>query len=380
MRSTPETTARLATAFRRSLIAFLSFASVCAGGSGWAKDVPLILDSVPRGARVEVKGNTHGSTPLTWNYPSTYYRAPASAFSRYLAESIIVTLYKDGFLPKTVELTHGPFLWRSLNGANWYFYYLLDQRYTIHLERIPGTESAGGGAAGANTSSGTAFHCLSRGYFVTNHHVVGESSEIKIVRRDSSCPARLQKVDKANDLAILKVSDECLVSLGVGPPLALSPSSVVAAGADVVTYGFPLPTEFGAEPQVSKGIVKSTSGLDADPRTFTISNSLQPGNSGGPLFAPAGGVVGVVTSTLNVNYLYPHYKTIPQDLNFAVKSDYVALLFHLAGIESDPLPPPAAVASQTGAEAPPPPPSLQEFITRIQPSVVRVIAGSPSGN
>lgn len=44
-------------------------------------------------------------------------------------------------------------------------------------------------------------------------------------------------------------------------------------------------------------------------------------------------MIAIVTSTANVNYLYPRYQALPQDLNFAVRAEYAMLLFQLNGIQ-----------------------------------------------
>ena len=174
--------------------------------------------------------------------------------------------------------------------------------------------------------------------------------------------------DQANDLAILLVAPECQDSLSLGPPLRLGSTKSIRQGERVVTFGYPLPSEFADKPQVSAGIIKSTSGLEGDPRTFTISNTIQPGNSGAPLFGPDGSVIGVVTSTLSIGYLYPRYEALPQDLNFAVKSDYVHLLYDLTVPSSST---PAESPGQSGASVLS---DLPSFVSGIQRNVVLIVA------
>lgn len=310
-----------------ALLATCLCASVAA-----AKDLEIVVDSDPSGARVEMNGNTMCVTPCRRMYPKGYFDSPNTIFTKYLAESVVLTLSKDGYYTKTVEITHGPFLWRSFNGANSFIYYLLEPYYLIHLGKIEDQTPSTPPSAQATISHGTAFQVVAPGYLVTNFHVVEGASTLAVERKRARCNAALVASDRANDLAILYVESECLATLHLAEPLRLGASAALVAGADVVTYGYPLPQEFGAEPQVSKGIVKSMSGLEGDARTLTISNTIQPGSSGGPLFTPEGQVIGVVTATMNVNYLYPRYKAIPQELSFAVKSEYVRLLFEVSGI------------------------------------------------
>ena len=62
---------------------------------------------------------------------------------------------------------------------------------------------------------------------------------------------------------------------------------------------------------------------------------IQPGNSGGPLSDEAGHVVGVVTSTAAVQSFLKYTGTLPQNINWAVKSEYLHPL--LSGISQDPV-------------------------------------------
>jgi S1-C subfamily serine protease len=60
-----------------------------------------------------------------------------------------------------------------------------------------------------------------------------------------------------------------------------------------------------------------------------LSLPLQPGNSGGPLFTEQGELAGIVVASLDMHYIYEHFGTIPQNVNFAVKSEYLLNLLEM---------------------------------------------------
>jgi S1-C subfamily serine protease len=59
---------------------------------------------------------------------------------------------------------------------------------------------------------------------------------------------------------------------------------------------------------------------------FQLTAPIQPGSSGSPVFDTLGNVIGVVTPTLDAVDTAKRTGTVPQDVNFAVKADYLALL------------------------------------------------------
>ena len=168
-------------------------------------------------------------------------------------------------------------------------------------------------------STGTAFFITDNGYLMTNHHVVNNSNKITILINDKEIEAKIISQDKVNDIAIIKVD---LKDDFIPTPIPIVKSSSSEVGEEVFTLGYPLIDIQGKELKATFGRINSLSGLSDDIRLMQIDVPIQPGNSGGPLINSRGQVVGIVTATLD--QLITLYKkgALPQNVNFAVKSDY----------------------------------------------------------
>ena len=64
-----------------------------------------------------------------------------------------------------------------------------------------------------------------------------------------------------------------------------------------------------------------------------MSVPVQPGNSGGPVVNVRGEVVGIVTATAAIEAFYAATGSLPQNINWASKSDYAQLLFDAPNLE-----------------------------------------------
>jgi S1-C subfamily serine protease len=62
-------------------------------------------------------------------------------------------------------------------------------------------------------------------------------------------------------------------------------------------------------------------------RVFQISVQIQPGNSGGPIFDQSGNVIGIAQASLDPQLATESIGTIPQNVNYAIKSTYIKKLF-----------------------------------------------------
>jgi putative serine protease PepD len=147
---------------------------------------------------------------------------------------------------------------------------------------------------------GSGFVIGKSGHIVTNYHVVegADTIEVGFSNRDT-VKARVVGTDPSTDLAVLKVD----VDARALTPLRLGDSDRIRVGDSVVAIGNPL----GLERSVTAGIVSALHRPLTAPDNFTIDDVIQTdaainsGNSGGPLIAANGRVIGVNTAIATGN-------------------------------------------------------------------------------
>lgn len=162
---------------------------------------------------------------------------------------------------------------------------------------------------------GSGFFIDSRGYIVTNHHVIEEIVNpknsnygkvfIKMAENsDQRIPARVVGYDSVHDLALLKTEAKTPYVFNLGSQSQLNVGSVIYA------IGSPL----GLERTLTSGVVSAS-----DRKLFTTGSVVQidaavnSGNSGGPCIDKNGVVQGVVFAGI-ASY---------QGLNFAIPIEYL---------------------------------------------------------
>jgi S1-C subfamily serine protease len=176
--------------------------------------------------------------------------------------------------------------------------------------------------------TGSGFFVTEDGYLCTSFHVVEKATRIIVRTKTQSLPATLISRDAANDLAIIKV-------VGRFRAVPVAASRGVQLGEPVFTIGFPNTGIQGIEPKLTRGEVSSLCGIQDDPRHFQISVPVQPGNSGGPLINLRGNVIGIVRLRLDDEKTLEITGSLPQNVNYAVKSSFVlALLESVPGMSA----------------------------------------------
>ena len=210
-------------------------------------------------------------------------------------------------------------------------------------------------AGEAPKATGSGAIVSTEGHVLTAAHVVAGAGRVNVLTAQGMKAAKVLRVDEANDLAVLKLTD------GAFPALPVAPSRKVRLGQAVATIGFPNVEIQGFSPKITRGEISSVSGIGDDPRAWQISVPVQPGNSGGALLDENGNVIGVVVSRLGLKAAKAT-GAIPQNVNYAVKSTYaLALLEPYLGNN--------APSPNEGA----PKLSFEDMVAKAQQSVVLIL-------
>jgi len=191
------------------------------------------------------------------------------------------------------------------------------RRARVFLDRREQPSTASAERQARVTPTASAFLITADGYLLTACHAVKKTGRVEVFHQQRTYPAKVVVHDEATDVALLKIDGSGLACL----PLV---SSATAKAGDVVfTMGFPQVALLGAEPKFTEGSISALSGLAGSPRFFQISVPVQPGNSGGPLVNQKGEVVGVIVSRLDDIAAPLTTGSVPQTVNYAVKSSFV---------------------------------------------------------
>jgi len=131
----------------------------------------------------------------------------------------------------------------------------------------------------------------SKGYIVTNNHVIADADQINVVLNDGKrLEARVVGTDPDSDIAVLKVDSNKLPAITVGD------SSNLRVGDVVLAIGNP----FGVGQTVTMGIVSATGrnqlGITNFENFIQTDAAINPGNSGGALIDAHGRLVGINTA------------------------------------------------------------------------------------
>jgi serine protease Do len=184
--------------------------------------------------------------------------------------------------------------------------------------QMPDQEGGEGGDDGrVSESLGSGFIVDPKGYIITNNHVIEKADKIYVKlstdpdSQDLGRPARVIGVDKATDLAVIKIDTSSPL-----PTVKLGNSDTAEVGDWVEAIGSP----FALSQTVTAGIISAKNrtiepGASGQFQHFIQTDAaINPGNSGGPLLNMNGEVVGVNTAIFTQSNGY-------QGIGFAMPSN-----------------------------------------------------------
>jgi serine protease Do len=160
----------------------------------------------------------------------------------------------------------------------------------------------------------------SKGYIVTNRHVVEKADRIRVKVEDDPPgvlhDAKVIGTDQETDLAVIKIETERSL-----PIAKLGNSDSMQVGDWVLAVGSP----FGLSETVTAGIVSAKGRNIVPGRQFQsfiqTDAAINPGNSGGPLVNMAGDVIGINTAILTDTNAYA-------GVGFALPSNTVVTVYN----------------------------------------------------
>jgi serine protease DegS len=132
------------------------------------------------------------------------------------------------------------------------------------------------------------------GLILTNNHVINGADRIAVLLYDGRVTgAELVGIDKANDLAVLRIKLDNITAINLGN------SDNIRVGDVVLAIGNP----FGVGQSVSQGIVSATGrwnlGINSAENFIQTDAAINPGNSGGALVDAYGNLIGINTAMLD---------------------------------------------------------------------------------
>ena len=143
----------------------------------------------------------------------------------------------------------------------------------------------------SRSMEGTGF-VIGAGKLLTNAHVVAGSNSATVEFAGRTLDATVVLYDAQRDLAVLDV-----------PGLTAAPlrfaSAPAAVGADAIVAGYPLDGPYTLTPARVRASIQLRgpniySSATVTREVYTLRAQVRPGNSGGPLLAPDGAVLGVI--------------------------------------------------------------------------------------
>jgi S1-C subfamily serine protease len=175
---------------------------------------------------------------------------------------------------------------------------LNDVKSDINSKVQPGAQVKGGG---------TGFLIDSKGYIITNAHIVKNGKNIIVFNnKGQQFIASIIKLDAKKDIAILKIKDEDYKPY-ISLPYSFKRNTTELAE-KIYTLGYPK-----NEIVYNEGYMSASNGYDNDTLTCQLGIAVNEGNSGGPVLNHQGEVIGILSAK----------ETEAEGVAFAIQSKYL---------------------------------------------------------
>jgi serine protease Do len=190
--------------------------------------------------------------------------------------------------------------------------------------QVPGQPDQGDNGGQVQESLGSGFIVDPKGYIITNDHVIDKADKIYVKlstdpdTQDLGRPARVIGIDKATDLAVIKIDANTPL-----PVVKMGNSDEAQVGDWVEAIGSP----FALAQTVTAGIISAKNrtldqGAPGQFQHFIQTDAaINPGNSGGPLLDMNGNVIGVNTAIYTQSAGY-------EGIGFAMPSNTVVNVYN----------------------------------------------------
>jgi S1-C subfamily serine protease len=140
-------------------------------------------------------------------------------------------------------------------------------------------------------SGGSGFLIDTKGFIITNTHVLKGNSAIVINSMGEELHADIIYSDYSSDLAILKIDDEDYKAPKNIPFVIRKKRTDL--GEEIFTLGYPRNDN---DIVYGKGYLSAQTGYNGDSNAYQIQISANPGSSGAPLFNDKGEIIGIINT------------------------------------------------------------------------------------